>query len=124
MVYVMGAAIGLAELIGNIIMRYSIKKVLRKKAIILSFIASILCCSLFMFYGFSSDATILNCNYCLGGKIYLTLNYIKIEIFVIILACLIRIFNSFGFALQGIYANEFYPTPIRSIGSGFVYAAV
>lgn len=40
----------------------------------------------------------------------------------IVIVCLIRIFNTFGFALQGLFANEFYPTVIRSMGSGFLYS--
>ena len=35
---------------------------------------------------------------------------------------MIRIFNTFGFAIQGLFANEFYPTIIRSMGSGFLYS--
>lgn len=31
-------------------------------------------------------------------------------------------FNTIGFGIQGLYSNEFYPTPIRAIGSGFLFS--
>lgn len=54
------------------------------------------------------------------------LNQLKIlkEIIVILLACLIRIFNSFGFALQGLYANEIFPTCVRGLGTGILFSVV
>jgi hypothetical protein len=44
------------------------------------------------------------------------------EYYAVVLACLIRIFNTIGFGLQGIYANEFYPTTLRALGSGFLFS--
>ncbi len=44
--------------------------------------------------------------------------------FVISIACAVRIFNCFGFALQGLFANEVYPTAVRTLGTGFLYSIV
>ena len=40
----------------------------------------------------------------------------------VFLACLVRVGNTIGFAIQGLFANEFYPTPIRSLGTGFLFS--
>jgi hypothetical protein len=47
-----------------------------------------------------------------------------IVILTIVLACLIRVSVSFGFAIEPLYANEVYPTVVRTIGSGFVFSFV
>lgn len=40
------------------------------------------------------------------------------------MACVMRLMVSVGFGLEPLYANEIYPTKIRTIGSGFVFAIV
>ena len=49
-------------------------------------------------------------------------NFIKIALLIIGIACLIRFSVSVGFAIQGIYINEFYPTCIRGVGGGFQFS--
>ena len=41
----------------------------------------------------------------------------------LILACLIRFFNNIGFILIGLSSNEFYPTVVRTVGSGLTFTA-
>ena len=37
---------------------------------------------------------------------------------------MIRIFNSFGYAIESIYANEIYPTCVRALGTGMLLSVV
>jgi hypothetical protein len=61
---------------------------------------------------------------CVLNVIIFTTIFFFIEIIAIILACLIRVFNSLGFAVQALFATEFYPTCVRSLGPGFLFTMV
>lgn len=122
MLYLMGALVGVAEMLGYFSMNFVIEKLPRKTAYIFSFFITQICCFAFLFFGFKATAAKTDCNFCLKGNIFDKLHLLEIEILIIV--CFIRFFNSSGFALIAIYPNEFYPTCIRSTGSGFVFTIV
>lgn len=60
----------ISEFTGYVIIRATIHLLERKKSIILSFIFSLVTISCFLFYGFSSDSTKTDCNFCLKGNYF------------------------------------------------------
>ncbi|CAD8155960.1 unnamed protein product [Paramecium pentaurelia] len=107
MIYKIGILLGISELIGYSMITYMIPKLQRKYNQIFFFSIQILGCLSFLFYGISQYK--LECQSCFE------------EIVVILLCCLIRFFNSFGFGLLRQHTLEIYPTSIRGTGSGFLF---
>lgn len=68
MIFVLGGAMGLAELVGNIIISLIIHRLPRRTSTITSFLLSIGSCFSFIFYGFTADSTKLNCSFCFGSR--------------------------------------------------------
>lgn len=110
MIYVFGLFVALSELLSYFLIQNSIQHLPRRLSSVMSFLLAILACALFAVYGLSAHSATVNCTFCL--KLW----------YMITLACLIRIFTSFSFAIQTLFVNEFYPTKIRTIGSGFVFS--
>lgn len=57
-------------------------------------------------------------------KVFYVIIDLNTEILVLSFACMIRIFNSFGYAIESIYANEIYPTCVRALGTGMLLSVV
>lgn len=57
MLYLMGALVGGAEMMGYFSMNFIIEKLPRKPAYIISFLITEVCCFLFLIFGLSATAT-------------------------------------------------------------------
>ena len=68
MIFILGGAMGIAELFANVIISLIIHKLRRKTSTITSFFLSIGSCFSFIFYGLSANSTKLQCSYCAGSK--------------------------------------------------------
>ena len=66
----------------------------------------------------------LNLNALHVLKVLFVIIDLNTEILVLSFACMIRIFNSFGYAIESIYANEIYPTCVRALGTGMLLSVV
>ena len=68
MIYILGGALGVAELVGNVIIHLTINRLQRRFSLIVSYVISIVSCGLFFFFGFSANSTNFNCTeICQGG---------------------------------------------------------
>ena len=120
--YILGALVGIVELTSYLAIKYVIHKLPRKLSIFWHYIICIALCAGFFTFGVSSDATKFECTACLKSLIIII--DLNTEILVLSLACMIRIFNSFGYAIESIYANEIYPTCVRALGTGMLLSVV
>ncbi|CAD8077349.1 unnamed protein product [Paramecium sonneborni] len=107
MIYQLGIFLGISELVGYSLITYLIPKLKRTFYQKLFFYIQILGCISFLYYGFTQYQ--LQCQGCVE------------EIIVILLCCLIRFFNTFGFGLLRQHTLEIYPTQIRGTGSGLLF---
>lgn len=94
--YFTGACVSFGEFIVNGWLYFNIYKLRRALSTNLSLIFSLIIC---LSFSYKQES--------------LTLLMVQIAI--------LRIFVTFAFGILSIYPNEFYPTEVRSLGSGFVY---
>ncbi|KRX02926.1 Major facilitator superfamily domain, general substrate transporter [Pseudocohnilembus persalinus] len=106
-VYVAMGVVGLCETVSNFVCALFVHRLERKKFFIIFYAMTVVLCLSYVFI-----------------PVYQENEEIPqgVQVASIVLAGLTRVFNIFTMGIYALYAQEIFPTPVRSMGTGFTYA--